>query len=407
IDTTALFSEPGIYVFELTANDGWLSSSSQVTVIVGAEPNVAPSVEAGADQTITLPDNTSLLNGTVTDDGHPVDPGRLTVTWKQIYGEGTAVFTDASQADTAVHFSGPGIYVFELRAYDGQLGSSDEITITVKPAPVPEPEPVPEPDPEPEPEPGPVELTAVIDIKPDTLCPWNRMNYLTVYIELPSGYGVEKIEIEAVNITAMNGIPAGPVCVLEKFGERGDYDRDGREDLMVKFPADKVKEIIPSNTREVKITIEGNLLDGTHFSGNDVVKILHPDREERERMIIKKLADIRDKIEELRHLFKRGCDIRDRRKNLAGWLEEILEDIKEARDDKRDEWRKHTEILRTDIDGIDRDFRDKTEEKIKEKLEETRKKVEDKKDGFLEKISGDKNKESEKESKHDSKERES
>ncbi len=56
VDTTASFSTNSTYVLRLTAVDGALSTSSDVTITVNPAPvNQAPSVGAGADQTITLP----------------------------------------------------------------------------------------------------------------------------------------------------------------------------------------------------------------------------------------------------------------------------------------------------------------------------------------------------------------
>ncbi len=56
--TTATFSTPGTYVLMLTASDGELSGSDTVTVIVSGAVNHPPSVDAGPDQSITLPTNT-------------------------------------------------------------------------------------------------------------------------------------------------------------------------------------------------------------------------------------------------------------------------------------------------------------------------------------------------------------
>ena len=74
-DTIAMFSAAGTYVLRLTANDGQRDSFDEVTITVN-EPvgNTAPMVNAGPDQTITLP-NSASLDGTVIDDGRPDPPG--------------------------------------------------------------------------------------------------------------------------------------------------------------------------------------------------------------------------------------------------------------------------------------------------------------------------------------------
>jgi len=98
----------------------------------GGPTNQAPTVGAGADQTITLP-ATASLDGTVADDGLP-DSGTRTSTWSQVSGPGTATFADASAVDTTVSFSADGSYLLRLSATDGELAAQDEVTVTVNPA---------------------------------------------------------------------------------------------------------------------------------------------------------------------------------------------------------------------------------------------------------------------------------
>ena len=77
--------------------------------ITGAAANVAPTVNAGADQTITLPD-TAALSATVSDDGEPAPPGVVTFTWALVSGPGTVAFSAPSAASTTVTFSTSGTY---------------------------------------------------------------------------------------------------------------------------------------------------------------------------------------------------------------------------------------------------------------------------------------------------------
>ncbi|HEY5957587.1 MAG TPA: S8 family serine peptidase [Polyangiaceae bacterium] len=132
VDTTATFSAAGTYVLRLTADDGALFSSDTVTIVVTTVANVAPVVNAGADQTITLPANASLV-GTVSDDGLPAPPN-LTLTWSKTSGPGTVTFAPANAASTTVSFSAAGLYVLRLTANDGVLSTSDEVQVTVNPA---------------------------------------------------------------------------------------------------------------------------------------------------------------------------------------------------------------------------------------------------------------------------------
>jgi len=130
--TTASFSTSGTYVLRLTVSDGELTGSDDVIVSVSPD-NLPPSVNAGADQTITLPAS-ALLQGQVTDDGKPVG-GQLTFAWTQLSGPGVASFSNPTALATSVSFTVPGTYVLRLSANDSLFGSADDVTITVLPGP--------------------------------------------------------------------------------------------------------------------------------------------------------------------------------------------------------------------------------------------------------------------------------
>ncbi len=95
-------------------------------------PNQAPVVNAGPNQTITLPMNTVTLNGTVTDDGLPNNT--LTISWSQVSGPTGVTFSSPNTAVTQATFPGAGTYVLQLTANDSQLSTSATVTVTVNPA---------------------------------------------------------------------------------------------------------------------------------------------------------------------------------------------------------------------------------------------------------------------------------
>jgi hypothetical protein len=105
------------------------ASRSAMVIITDDDINQTPSVDAGADQTVTFPAGASLV-GTVSDDGGT----SLTTHWSKISGPGTVTFADASSLDTMANFSQSGVYVLRLMAADGTLSSSDDVQITVNPA---------------------------------------------------------------------------------------------------------------------------------------------------------------------------------------------------------------------------------------------------------------------------------
>jgi hypothetical protein len=129
VDTTASFSAAGTYVLRLTANDGVATAFDTVTITV----NAPPTVDAGTNQTITLPASASL-DGTVDDGGD--GPGPLTTLWTVDSGPGTVTFGSASSVDTTASFSAAGTYVLRLTANDGVATAFDTVTITVNAASV-------------------------------------------------------------------------------------------------------------------------------------------------------------------------------------------------------------------------------------------------------------------------------
>jgi len=85
----------------------------------------APSVDAGDDQTIILPDNTANLNGMVSENV-------VSILWEKVSGSGTVTFDpNAFVEDPIASFSAPDIYVLRLTGDDGVLSDSDELTVTV------------------------------------------------------------------------------------------------------------------------------------------------------------------------------------------------------------------------------------------------------------------------------------
>ena len=108
------------------AGNGMSATSFSVTQPV---VNQAPSVQAGADQTVALA-NGATLDGTVNDDGLPAS-GTLTSRWSKVSGAGDVAFANETAADTTATFTAAGVYVLRLEASDGELNAFDDVTITV------------------------------------------------------------------------------------------------------------------------------------------------------------------------------------------------------------------------------------------------------------------------------------
>jgi len=141
-------------IAEIISQSGWASGNSLAIIISGTGERVAeaydgdqngapllyieysyipgnqpPQVNAGEDQSITLPDSASL-EGEVSDDGIPAD-STLTKIWSQVSGPGTVTFSSVNELQTSASFSEPGDYVLRLSADDGELTGFDDIAITV------------------------------------------------------------------------------------------------------------------------------------------------------------------------------------------------------------------------------------------------------------------------------------
>ncbi|HEY4188613.1 MAG TPA: hypothetical protein VGP07_26320 [Polyangia bacterium] len=136
IDTPVTFSATGVYVLRMTLTDGALLASDTVVITVRPTPrNVPPTVNAGANLTITLPAS-AMLNASASDDGLPDPPGVVTTTWSKVSGPGSVTFANPGLPVTRASFSAAGSYVLRLRASDGALVATDEVTVVVKTAPV-------------------------------------------------------------------------------------------------------------------------------------------------------------------------------------------------------------------------------------------------------------------------------
>lgn len=94
----------------------------------GKSPNFAPVVKAGPDRVAVLPGKT-YLSGAVKDDGKV--NAVPTVAWSKQSGPGEVAFEDATTAVTTAKFSASGEYVLKLTANDGQLSSSDTLSVVV------------------------------------------------------------------------------------------------------------------------------------------------------------------------------------------------------------------------------------------------------------------------------------
>ncbi len=132
--------QQGVYVFRLAVtDDDGVAATNDVQITVNAAiiiQNVKPKANAGADITITLPDNSITVNGSGTDDDGTVSA----YSWSKISGppSGGGTLQNAAAASTDISALNAGTYSYRLTVTDndGDTGF-DDITIIVNEEPLP------------------------------------------------------------------------------------------------------------------------------------------------------------------------------------------------------------------------------------------------------------------------------
>jgi dyslexia-associated protein KIAA0319-like protein len=121
--------EVGIYTFVLKVTDAkGQTSSSTVHVFVKHASNLPPVARAGNNQTITLPKNWILLNGSESTDDNKIS----NFYWTQISGPNTAVLTDPNSTLANASALTVGEYIFELFVVDETNNTNaDRVKVTV------------------------------------------------------------------------------------------------------------------------------------------------------------------------------------------------------------------------------------------------------------------------------------
>jgi hypothetical protein len=109
----------------------------EILDVWGKDPsaNQTPSVYAGSDIQITMPDNQAAINAAISDDGKP-EGSTLTINWEKVSGPGSVMFMpDTHEEDPTITLSEVGTYVLRVTADDGELQNFDEVTVTLEPCP--------------------------------------------------------------------------------------------------------------------------------------------------------------------------------------------------------------------------------------------------------------------------------
>ncbi len=128
--TTISGLQPGVYVFKLTVTDSsGAASADSMTVVVKGAINQPPVAKAGPSQTINLPQDSVVLDGSQSSDP---DGSIVSFSWAQISGPSAAVVSNSLMSLTVVNGLVAGQYIFELTVTDNSNAvSKAQVKITV------------------------------------------------------------------------------------------------------------------------------------------------------------------------------------------------------------------------------------------------------------------------------------
>ena len=135
-DTAVSFPNiKGVYVFKITAEDGVHSSSELITVEFGfynPKKNLAPHADPGTAYSGTVNKDIPIDKALISDDGLPLEPGKMSIEWRQVSGPGKAEIAKPAESITSVRCSKPGKYILRLSVSDGEVKSYHDVTVDVK-----------------------------------------------------------------------------------------------------------------------------------------------------------------------------------------------------------------------------------------------------------------------------------
>jgi Secretion system C-terminal sorting domain/PKD domain len=124
----------GAYLFRLVVTDNTgATDDDTVSVTVNPAPNQSPVANAGADIILTLPANSTTLNGSASSD----PDGTITnYTWSKISGPASSNITNPTSVTTSLTGLVQGSYSFQLTVTDNNGAvNSDIVIVTVNAAP--------------------------------------------------------------------------------------------------------------------------------------------------------------------------------------------------------------------------------------------------------------------------------
>lgn len=241
--TSHSYDDDGGYTVDLTVSDGSLSATAQAAVTIH---NVAPSVDAGPDQTLYSGESLAF-SGTFSDPGVDDAPWAWTIDW----GDGsdlTGSTSDQSAAITGAEaYFTPADYTVQLEVTDKDGGTgSDALTVTVE------------------------RLPTAIDVKPGSGGnPVNPRAKGEIPVAILTGLAANGSAFDATRVdwsTVRFG--SGGATEAHGRGHLEDVDGDGDMDMLLHFPT-PASGIVCG---DAAVTLTGATLDGVHFTATETIR---------------------------------------------------------------------------------------------------------------------------------------
>ena len=116
------FTGTDIFSYTISDSKGGTASAQVALTVHDVKANLAPKVTAMATSPIGQTEKSSLT-ATVTDDGLPNPPGKVTFAWTKVTGPGSVTFANSAATSTTALFSLSGTYTLRFSANDGERRS--------------------------------------------------------------------------------------------------------------------------------------------------------------------------------------------------------------------------------------------------------------------------------------------
>jgi hypothetical protein len=117
----------GQYTYQLVVTDNRGATGTTQIIVTVVQPNEPPVANAGPNQTITLPTNTTTLDGS---QSYDPDGTIVSYSWQSLEGPGAFTITNSNTATPTIIGMEAGIYVFQLTVTDNG-GATDKQDVTV------------------------------------------------------------------------------------------------------------------------------------------------------------------------------------------------------------------------------------------------------------------------------------